>query len=329
MIPGQLHGSADQLVAAAISATIGSYRNSDPRGHGTREVLNWTGVLTDVRKRMTMNPERDLRHGYAAAKVCWDLGERDDPESIVWWNPAGKWYIDQVPVRDQTELVPVFWGESYGKRFMPHLKEQLTMVRQDPETRRAWVPIWNPDDVSYAVASRDKLTGANLISLQNPTLSYKNIPCCLGFGMRLKPGQGTELWELDIQVVMRSQSVGVLPYDVFLFATLLELIANELEVQPGHLIWHALSLHVYNSEIERRRKELTRWQMHRDWTPEPMPALPFTLREAQHYLPRAMDFVSDGHKLGKSDIEIVSDLKSLREGALDPISELLILHPPR
>jgi hypothetical protein len=88
------------------------------------------------------------------------------------------------------------------------------------------VPIYEPDD-----SFMDEGTS--------------NMPCAIGFGLRIISNR------LVLQTVMRSQSLyGVFPYDVFLFTTLQELIANELGLELGWYEHFMLSAHVYQHELK-------------------------------------------------------------------------------
>jgi thymidylate synthase-like protein len=254
--------TADDLVMLALSDLLDPVDESHvqacyARGYKAREILGWQATLTDVRSRLCINPVRDLRMGYCAAKVAWDLMELDDPEPLLFWNPNGRWYIDEV-----TTLAPqpiggvrfpvnkrVFYGESYGQRLLPQLRYNMEMLKSDRSTRRAMGLVWKPSDSE--ASSR-----------------MKNVPCCIGMRLILKDDH------LESQVVMRSNSVGVLPYDVFLFSTLHELIANELGADCGPMHWIALSMHVYEKEVEQRTREYD-WYLDNDARSPQMRPLPF------------------------------------------------------
>ena len=223
----QEFNNLDDMFYVAVSDVLNYGRISDPRGMGTTEVVNWTATLLNPRARRLANYSRNIRRGYPAASVAWNLGMRDDVESICWWNENGRRISDDGIT---------FAGANYGQRWDGYLEEALHLLRQDPSTRRAWVPIWAPTDlVDRQLEIQYSREG-------------KDVPCTLGFGLRLHSG------ELDMQVVMRSQSaIGVMPYDVYLFSVLQELIANTLEVGLGRLHWTCNSLHIYQRETDWAR----------------------------------------------------------------------------
>lgn len=250
--------TVDDMVMLALADLLdpvdeSSVRETSPRGNPTKEIVGWSCTLNDVRSRLCVNPVRDIRKGYCAAKVTWDLMERDDPEPLLFWNPNGKWYIDHIepgyPAAMYTSAKDVFYGESYGKRLLPQLRWNMAMLKEEADTRRAAAVVWQPADASAS-------------------LKMKNVPCCLGWNLRV-----TDLG-LESQVVMRSNSVGVLPYDLFLFSVLHELVANELNLICGPMHWLALSMHVYERELEQRKAEYD-WYLNHDERSPQMRPLPF------------------------------------------------------
>lgn len=284
-------------------------RLSSPRENPTREVLGWQGVLLMPRARLLKNRARDIRVGYAAAKVAWDLAGRNDLESIEFWNPNAKWYAEDGR----------FKGENYGQRWKGYLQEAMHLLGRDPETRRAWVPVWTPSDIAhFATAHRDP------VQALFPSREGINIPCCLGFALR--SGELRDTRNLHMQVVMRSQSVGVMPYDVFLFSTLQELVANSLGMVLGGLHWTCLSLHLYEKEIQRRKAELNWWDSrefkqygqidldHSRLMQDEMQEIPLTLDEAKERWPNTMDSIASGVS-GEALRKLV--------GELDPVEELM------
>lgn len=123
---------------------------------------------------------------------------------------------------------------------------------------------------------------------------------------------------------MRSNSVGVLPYDLFLFSVLQELVANELEMDLGTLMWTANSMHVYVKEMDQRVAELNWYRdgQHKQYGQiaaeryksivEPMQPLTITLSEARKIYPNQMDTLSRvGPEVTLQDIDEITVLMVL------------------
>lgn len=265
------YGSADDMAVSMCTEIFADGRVSDARGQRTYDLKGWSGVLTNPGSRIMHNPVRGLRKGYAAASVAWNLGMRDDVDSICRWNPNGR------RISDDGET---FFGANYGQRMMPYLREALQLLSADPGTRRAWVPIWTPQDLwdgDVEVPDDDDVYSRE----------GKDVPCTLGFGLSLDVAPDRPAI-LDMEVVMRSQAAwGVFPYDLYLFSVLQELCANELSAITGDLAWHCLSAHIYERELEwvtqgmKAAEDLT--------LGPPMEAIPVTLGEALVQYPRVFD----------------------------------------
>lgn len=220
------YGNIDEMLHGAYVDVFSHGHRSSPRDQLTLEVLGWSAKLVHPRARVVKNPAREVRHGYCAASCAWNLGMRDDLASIEWWNPNGRFIAEEGK----------FYGANYGQRWADPLEEAMLLMSDDPDTRRAWVPIWRPSDLE---------SGYSRVG--------KDVPCTLGFGLR------TTNDKLDLQVVMRSQSLSILPYDVFLFSVLQELVANTMGLEMGALYWCCNSLHVYLSREYATNRATYEW----------------------------------------------------------------------
>lgn len=238
---------------------------ASPRGMTTRELTSVAFTIEDPRDRLVRC--RPIREGYAAASVAWNLAQRDDVASICEWNEHGRKISD-----DGVK----FHGANYGQRWNGYLLEAVELLKLDPDTRRAWVPIWKPGDLV-----RLNLDGCRT----NYSRDGKDVPCTLGFGLRIRNSN-----VLDMQVIMRSQSVvGVMPYDVFLFTVLQELIANELGIHLGRYEHTMLSAHVYEREFAVVDDMVPPSDVN-----SPMAPLRRTLSEARNTYPLVFDLIGHG-----------------------------------
>lgn len=206
--------------------------NTGPRNMQCREVTGCTVVLLNPRDRLTnMKP---LREGYGPAKIAWDIGKRSDIASLMPWNP------NAARFQDGSDHVQ---GENYGQRIHGYLQEAMTIVQDDPNSRRAWVPIWQPYDAINDYTAEHFLGNNHALDADRPSRTSSNVPCTLGFSIRIVDDL------LVMQAVMRSQSVwGVMPYDIFLLTVLQELIANSLGVEMGWYEHTMLNGHFYQRE---------------------------------------------------------------------------------
>lgn len=122
-------------------------------------------------------------------------------------------------------------GSNYGQRlFRPRpgldqVESCVRLIRQDPNTRRAAMTVYQPED-----AGRES----------------GDIPCT--FGVLLGPRDG----RLHQTVVMRSNNAWhLLPYNIFEFTLLGEVIASEVNLELGTYHHFAVSMHLYSRNLEQ------------------------------------------------------------------------------
>jgi thymidylate synthase len=254
--------------------------DSAPRGMGTTELTSYSFAITNPRARFcTIRP---VREGYCAASVAWNVGLRDDVDSICWWNEHGRKISDDGKT---------FYGANYGQRWHGYLEEAIALLRLDPHSRRVFVPIWNPGDL----LDQDREGNPILYSRDG-----KDVPCTIGFGLRIVKRR------LIMQVVMRSQSViGVMPYDVFLFTVLQELIANELNVRLGRYEHFMMSAHYYDRESDLV-DDIKKWVPREA---DAMEQINCNLSYAKKHWPDAFDKITRGESVRADGDPIVAMMK--------------------
>lgn len=224
----ETYRNVDEAVRLTTRKVATQPFGSAPRGMGTSEIRMETFRIEDPRDRLF----KGTRKGYAAAKVMWDFARRDDIASLVRFNPRGKDFSDDG------EHVQ---GENYGQRWTWFLDEALHILREQGDSRRVWVPIWKPFDLVNEVGHWGV---EDWHESTFPSRESSNIPCTLGFAFRVDDGR------LVMQSVMRSQNVmRVMPYDLFLFTCIQEIVALELGLELGTYEHCMLSAHVYERDF--------------------------------------------------------------------------------
>lgn len=279
------YDSIDQAFVETLELIKNKGNVTKPRNMETLEVTNVGFSIVDPRRRLLQNKARAIKTHYAAANVAWNICQRNDVESICFWNENGRRISDDGAT---------FHGANYGSRWELYLPEVITLLEMDPDTRRAWCPIWMPSDL---------VSGGDSTSLGSPIDFYsrdgKDVPCTIGFGIRIVGNYDHRLLEMD--VVMRSQSVcGVLPYDVFLFTTLQELIANELNVGLGKYNHFMLSAHYYTREQDMVDACIEETPNLADSTPR-MRELSYSLDEAYGRLAKPFEDMVEGEAVHVDD----------------------------
>jgi thymidylate synthase len=191
---------------------------------GSREHLNYSLVLENPRQRLS---ER-LPIYPAIARVVWMMSANNRLADIAFHEPRVKAFTDD----DLT--VP---GSSYGMRLrqpQPGLDQILGAIgrlKNEADSRRAAVSIFQPVD-----AVRDS----------------NDIPCAFGLFFHNRGGH------LLTTVIMRSNNAfTLLPFNLFEFSLLAEVVAVEAGLELGPITYFAGSMHLYDSDAQRASEFLS------------------------------------------------------------------------
>jgi hypothetical protein len=188
-----------------------------------KEILNCNVVVTGPRQRLVMNPKHPLKLPGAVARFVWMMAANNRLKDIEFY-----WGKAVTPFSDDGIIVP---GSSYGERMLhprPGLNQVegvISRLKEDPTTRRAAISIYQAED-----AVRDS----------------KDIPCAFGLFYHIRDGS------LHSSVVMRSNNAfRLLPYNLFEFSLLGEVVAAELRLPLGVLSYTAMSMHVFADNYDQ------------------------------------------------------------------------------
>ncbi|MFM9442610.1 thymidylate synthase [Streptomyces acidiscabies] len=210
-------------VAELFTGAVALARNGEqvsPRGMATHEVLDVHMVLIQPRARLLeAPPARVINPAFAVAETVWHLSGSDAPW-IFDYNAKLRQYADNGVLRG-----------AYGPRLrawhseVDQLHRVVDLLREDPDSRRAVIQLYDP--------VRD-------------AAGHKDVPCTLGFRFHLRDGR------LHMSTTMRGQDVWIgLPYDLFFFTVLHELVAGWLDADLGLYRHHVGSLHIYDRDLDR------------------------------------------------------------------------------
>lgn len=157
-----------------------------------------------------------------------EFKERIDPEGT---NPGKAW-----------TLRPNVWEEflndegcfdyTYGERIYNAIQEVITLLKGDPDTRKAIIPVFNGNGFDDTL----HLDGS------------KRIPCSMYYDLMIRTNPQGEK-QLNICYHQRSSDfITHFGNDVYLAWRLMEYIANEVGVKPGYLFHTIDSLHSYKKD---------------------------------------------------------------------------------
>ncbi|MEU2868642.1 thymidylate synthase [Streptomyces olivoreticuli] len=216
------HLTADSIAELFVGA-VTLAKNGDkisPRGMATREVLNVTMQLTQPRARLLWAPPaRIINPAFAVAETVWYLSGTDAPW-VYEFNGRLRQYADDGVLKG-----------AYGPRMrnwagrVDQLRRVVEILKDDPDSRRALIQLYDP--------ARD-------------AAGHKDVPCTLGFRFHLRAGR------LHMTTSMRGQDVWIgMPYDLFFYTTLHELVAGWLGAGLGEYHHQVGSLHIYERDLDQ------------------------------------------------------------------------------
>jgi thymidylate synthase len=233
--------TVDDLLRLATHAVFEEgVENSANRG-GTTEIIGAVMELKNPRARLSRTEKRRRASG-AIAELCWYLRGTNDGAAIAFWIPKYKEELEP-----DGSIHGGYGPRLFGEGADGQIRNIIDLLRNNPGTRRAVIQIFDRHDVIAAPR-------------------YLDVPCTCTLQFLLRGG------ELNLVVNMRSNDAYVgLPFDVFCFTMLQELVARDLGVELGRYIHTAGSLHIYDENRSDAEEFLAEgWQS----TDSPMPPMP-------------------------------------------------------
>lgn len=219
--------TVDQLFRSAIAACLNCGEKVESRVGGAKEIVGWSCRMQNPRHNLLTNPTRKLRRFYAVAELLWYLS---GVQEIRWLTPYAPRYKEF-----SNDGINAYGA--YGPRGLSlgHLQMLADILSELPSSRQAVLSFWKPGDLQ-------------IVRQQ----ASKDIPCTLSLQFLLRRGR------LNCIATMRSNDVWLgLPYDVFCFTSIQQIIAAELGVELGWYQHQVGSLHVYDNNRSKCEQSLS------------------------------------------------------------------------
>ncbi len=129
--------------------------------------------------------------------------------------------------------------DEYQKSHIDQMQQAIDTIKNKPDSRRIIVSAWNPADI-------DKMALP---------------PCHAFFQFYVVKNR------LDLQLYQRSADIALgVPYNIASYAVLLQMVAQECNLEPGVFVHTLGDAHIYLNHIEGLRTQLAR-------TPHKLPVL--------------------------------------------------------
>ncbi|MEU3550326.1 thymidylate synthase [Streptomyces longwoodensis] len=216
------HLTADSVAELFVGAVTlaKSGEKVSPRGMATREVRDVHMRLTQPRARLLYAPPaRVINPAFAVAETVWHLSGSDAPW-IFDYNARLRHYADDGVLRGAYGPRMRKWGGNVDQ-----LSRVVEVLKEDPDSRRALIQLYDP---------------------AQDAAGHEDVPCTLGFSFHLRAGR------LHMSTTMRGQDVWIgMPYDLFFYTVLHELVAGWLGAELGDFHHHVGSLHIYENHLDQ------------------------------------------------------------------------------
>lgn len=217
MIP--TYNSIDELWNTALSDLNAHGKRSESRTGPMVEVLGWAGCLANPTQNFLANSRRAISPAYAASETLWYLSRKNTVEALLPYAPQYERYLD-----DGVAYGAYGYRIAHNYQYADQLKMAETLLRGKPETRQCIVQMWRAEDAHMAT-----------------TAEMKDLPCTCHWQFFVRDGS------LHMEACMRSNDVWLgMPYDVFVFTTIQQLLANTLGLKIGQYVHKVGSLHLYD-----------------------------------------------------------------------------------
>ena len=194
------------------------------KGNTTREFLD---------KRGLNYPEGEIGSGYGFQLRNFD-GEYKmkpliGPYDVIWDN------IEELEDKEEREEAIKQCSKEIlfkSNRGIDQLKNIIDLIRNDPDSRRMVMTLWNPKQI-------DKMA----------------LPPCHGCLIQFYVANG------ELSCLMHQRSVDSLlglPFNISFYAAMTYVISEMVNLKPGDLVWSGGDTHIYNNHIEQVKEQLSR-----------------------------------------------------------------------
>ena len=204
--------SMTELYPRLLKKVLEEGEEVSPRGKATLEITPFMFVLEDPTQSLVLLKSRKLNRAFAIIEKLALVAGIDDPEMFCFYIDGLKEFINPETGR---------FDGCYGPRVAAQLPYVYQLLREDPDSRRAVISIYGPQDQHVSL----------------------DVPCTLSLQFLLRKGR------LSLITNMRSSDVYLgLPYDVNQFCFLQQVMASWLGVELGEYLHFTGSGHLYESD---------------------------------------------------------------------------------
>ncbi|WP_373975965.1 thymidylate synthase [Chitinibacter sp. SCUT-21] len=194
--------------------------------------------------------------------------------NVRWLQERGVTIWDEW-AREDGELGPVYgyqwrsWPTADG-RHIDQISEVVKQLKTNPDSRRIIVSAWNVGEI------------------ENMALP----PCHAFFQFYVapaQPGDADQRGKLSCQLYQRSADLFLgVPFNIASYATLVLMLAQVCDLQPGDFIWTGGDCHIYRNHFEQVKEQLSR-------EPRSLPVLKLNPAKTDIFSFEFEDFTLEGY----------------------------------
>jgi len=193
------------------------------RSNKTKELVCPQILITNPRARIAYHKVRGWNLAYALAESMLLFMKKNHVEYFSTLNSKMKDFAED----------DVLYG-AYGYRIAEYIPSIIKKLRDDESTRQAAMTILKAEDAN---------------------VKTKDLPCTMSLQLIIRENK------LNMVTSMRSNDIiWGFQYDVFMFTTMQEIIANELDIKIGWYLHRPTSLHVYDYHYDLFEKVANKFE---------------------------------------------------------------------
>jgi len=199
-----------------------------PRGLPIKELTGYAFKLETIEDSLPLQMSRKLNYRFGVLEGLLNVWGQYPKEIVLHYNKNLGRYVNPETG---------YWDGAYAPRLKGSIKAAYELIKKDPDTRQAVLPIFRTSDIVSETQSLD-------------------VPCTISLQLLYREGK------LNMIANMRSNDIlwGT-AYDVNQFVTIQKAVAAWLECPTGWYIHQAGSMHAYN-ERDNQLEEIVTSRIH-------------------------------------------------------------------
>ena len=270
----------------------------DRTGTGTKSIFGYT-IRHDMTQGFPLLTTKKMAYKSMITELKWFLkGDTNikylvDNNCNIWNGDAYKKYHQAFPETEMLsqeqfinliktnnefaenwgELGPIYgkqwreWESDRGDAYKDQIKDLLSDIKTNPDSRRLMVSAWNPGEL-HKMTLPPCHYGFQIYTTEL-TLKERQAEFCHNLNKDISYAKDLEHVDLDkdnvpkrkISLAWNQRSVDVflgLPFNIASYALLLQLIGKEVNMIPDQLIGNLGDTHLYLNHLEQAKEQISR-----------------------------------------------------------------------